>query len=100
MSASVAIDGRNATEEGAQFLVPLAMIAIEVEQAIESVGQAMDWHLRDDLPEVRRAFIRTTATHEHEVLRHCARTELADASLESDGRDVMLAAAVRAPADL
>src|SRR5262245_32074953 len=49
---------------------------------------------------MRGALVRAAAAHEDEVLRHGARPELADASLETDGRDVMLAAAIRAPADL
>ena len=43
---------------------------------------------------------RDAAADHHEVLRHGARSDLAQAALEADRRDVMLAAAVRAAADL
>ena len=49
--------------------------------------------------ERRAAIVRAAADH-HEILRHGARAEPPHAALESDRRDVMLAAAVRAAADL
>src|SRR4029450_6660085 len=76
------------------------MIAIEIEQAIERVRQAMDGHLRHHFAEVRGPVVNAAAAYEHEILRHGTWTELAKAASEADGCDVVLTAAVRPPADL
>ena len=78
----------------------LTIVAIQVQQSIERVGQSMDWNLRHDLAEVRSPFVRAASADEHEVLRHGTRPELSHAALEPYRRDVMLAATVRASADL
>src|SRR6185436_17432235 len=44
---------RNAAEERAELLLALSLGLVKTEQTIDCINEAMDWHFRYDLAEVR-----------------------------------------------
>ena len=100
-SASVALTTLelDAAEEGGRRLAGLVLARVELDQPLDGLRDAARRNLRRDAAE-RGAVLERPAADHHEVLRHGARAEPPHAALEPDRRDVMLAAAVRAAADL
>src|SRR5688572_30920805 len=76
---------------------PFALI--EADQPLEGFGDAAGRYLGGGARETGAVLRRAAADHD-EVLGHRAATHAFYAPLESDRRDVVLAAAVRAAADL
>src|SRR5262249_28159703 len=72
---------------------------VKIDQPVDDFWNASCRNLRRQASEQRTALRRAAADHD-EILRHRARADAAYAALESDRRDVMLSAAVRAAADL
>ena len=92
--------GRHAAEERAERLLRvLTLVPVERQQPIDGIGQPVHRHLRHHLAELR-ALVCTPAADQHEVLRQGLTGDLAHAPLEAERGDVVLAAAVRAAADL
>ncbi len=89
----------HALEEGHRALALVVRARVEVDQPIDDIGDPARRHLGREAAELRALIVDAAADH-HEILRHDAIAELADAALEAEARDVMLAAAVRAAAHL
>src|SRR5215831_3241418 len=88
----------DAPEKCARRLVCALLGSVERDEAVHDVRDASRGHLRSDPAETRLGPVDTAPEH-HEVLRHDAISELADAALEPEPGDVMLAAAVGTAAD-
>ena len=69
------------------------------QQALDGLGHAASRHLGRETGEVRALCAHASAQH-HEVLGDGTTADLADAALETDPGHVVLAATVRAAADL
>ncbi len=89
----------HALEERRRALAIVVRARVEIDQAIDDIGDPARRHLGREAAELRALIVDAAADH-HEILRHHAIAQLADAALEADARDVMLAAAVRAAAHL
>src|SRR4029453_1028654 len=72
---------------------------VQGDETLDDLWQPAGRDLRGRPREARTAGDRPPTYH-HEVLRNCARSDAAHAPLKTDRRDVMLAAAIRTPADL
>ena len=89
----------HAPEEGLGRLAREPLALVEAHEPLERFAAAARRHLGRETREVGLT-VRDAAADHHEVLRDGAAAELAHAALEADARDVVLAAAVRAAADL
>ena len=76
-----------------------ALILVQPQQSVDRFGDAARRNLRCQAAEAGSLLTVATANHD-EILRYHPVTELANAALESDGRDVVLTAAIGAAADL
>src|SRR5262245_10319926 len=85
-------------ERAEVFGIAVPLFTVEIYQSSHCFDDSPGWDLRDDLSEMR-SLVGDTAADEHEILRHGFASDLAHASLETEGADVMLAASIRAAAD-
>ena len=90
---------REPAEECSERLCRLAALLIQSQQPIDRGRQPAHGHLGHDPAELR-TLLGAATTDEHEVLRQRLVSDLANAALESNRGNVMLAAPIRAAADL
>src|SRR5687767_8100648 len=81
----------HAAEEGERAVGLTALAAIQLHETFEGIERPARRHGRDMPPERGDSVLHAPADH-HEVVRRGLAADLAQAALEADARDVMLAA--------
>src|SRR5262249_46592091 len=89
----------HATEEIRRRLARVSLFRLHRYKPLHCIRKPARGDLRRQTSEARAAVL-GSAAHEDEILRHGLRSQTPDTALETERRDVMLAASVRAPADL